>query len=175
MLIDSPAEPIRNYVITALLVRLLTEEERPMVTRTLHKPPLAWPFKVLGWFVVLAVGLAVAAGAAVIGASTYYEMTRTKAGDIEGMIDTKLRAGATADEVVALLDSERIEHGPVLPSSGDDRKLQEMGIPTGTMTVAAFVENDGYSLDLVDVEMRFIFDQELRLVNHVVYEVHHRP
>jgi len=146
-----------------------------MVTRTLHRPPLAWPFKVLGWFVVLAVGSAVAAGAVVIGASTYYEMTRIKAADLEGMIDAKLRAGATADEVIALLDSERIEHGFVLPSSGDDRKLQEMGIPTGTMTVAAFVENDGYSLDLVDIEMRFIFDQELRLVNYVVYEVHHRP
>lgn len=146
-----------------------------MVTRTLHRPPLAWPFKVLGWFVVLAVGLAMASGAAVIGASTYYEMTRTKASDLEAMIGTELRTGATADQVIAFLDSEAIEHGPVMPSRGDDRKLQEIGIPAGTMTVAAYVENGGYSLNLVDVELRFIFDPQLKLVNYVIYEVHHRP
>lgn len=146
-----------------------------MVTRTLHRRPLAWPFKVLGWFVVLVVGLAVAVGAAVIGAGTYYEMTRTKAGDLEGKIEEELPLGATSDQVIGFLDSEGIEHSPVEPSRSDDRKLQEMGIPKGTMIISAMVENDGYSLDLVDVEMRFILDQELKLADYIVYEVRHRP
>lgn len=146
-----------------------------MVTRTLHRKPLAWPFKVLGWFVVLVVGLAVAVGAAVIGAGTYYEMTRTKAGDLEAKIDQGLPLGATADQVTGFLDSEGIAHSPVQPSRGDDRKLQEIGIPKGTMIVSGMIENKGYSLELVDIEMRFIFDQELKLVDYVVYEVHHRP
>lgn len=146
-----------------------------MATRTLHRRPLAWPFRVLGWLVVIVVALAVAVGAAVIGAGTYYEMTRSKAGDLEGKIEEELTIGATADQVIGFLDSEGIEHSPVEPSRGDDRKLQEIGVAKGTMVVSAIVRNGGYSLDLVDVEMRFILDQELKVADYIVYEVHHRP
>ncbi len=146
-----------------------------MATGTLYRRPLPWPFKVLGWLVVLAVVLALAAGATVIGAGTYYELTRTKAGDLEGLIEEELPIGATADQVISFLDAQGIEHSPVEPSRGDDSKLQEIGVPKGTMIVRAIVRNDGYSFELVDVEMRFILDQELRLADYIVWETHHRP
>lgn len=146
-----------------------------MATRTLSRRPLAWPFKMLGWCAVLVLGLAAAVGAAVIGAGTYYEITRTKAGDLERKIEKALPLGTAADQVIGFLDSEGIEHGPVEPSRGDDRKLQEIGIPMGTMVIAAMVENDGYSPDLVDVHMRFILNADLKLVDYLVYETHRRP
>ncbi len=146
-----------------------------MATRTLHRRPLAWPFRLFGWFVVGVLALAVLAGATVIGAGTYYEFNRTKAGDMKAMIEKDLPRGVTADQVIGLLDAEGIEHGPVEPSQADDRKLQEMGVAKGTMVIKAIVRNDGYSLQLVDVEMRFILDAELKLRDYVVYETHRRP
>lgn len=146
-----------------------------MATRTLHRRPLAWPFRMFGWFVVGVLALAVLAGATVIGAGTYYEFNRTKAADMEALIETELPRGVMSEQILAVLDSEGIEHGPVAPFSGDDRKLLEMGVAKGTMIISGSVRNDGYSLDLVDVEMRFILDQELKLADYVVYETHRRP
>ena len=146
-----------------------------MATRTLHRRPLAWPFRMFGWFVVGVLALAVLAGATVIGAGTYYEFNRTKAADMEALIEMELPRGVMSEQILAVLDSEGIEHGPVAPFSGDDSKLLEMGVAKGTMIISGSVRNDGYSLDLVDVEMRFILDPELKLADYVVYETHRRP
>ena len=146
-----------------------------MATRTLHRRPLAWPFRMLGWLVVGVLALAAVTGATVIGAGTYYEFNRTKAADMEAMIEKELPPGVTADQVISVLDSEGIEHGPAGPFSGGDRKLLEMGVAKDTMIISGSVRNDGYSLDLVDVEMRFVFDANFKLQDTVVYETHRRP
>ncbi len=146
-----------------------------MATRTLHRRPLAWPFRMFGWLVVGLLAMGAVTGAAVIGVGSYYEFNRTKAGDVEAKIEKELPRGVTADQVLTFLDSEGIEHGSVEPSRGDDRKLQEMGVAKGTMVISAGVQNDGYSLNLVDVEMRFILDGDLKLRDYIVYETHRRP
>jgi hypothetical protein len=146
-----------------------------MATRTLDRRPIPWPFRMLGWLVLGAVALAMISVAAVIGAGTYYEFTRTKAGDMDGLIEKELPRGVTTEHILADLDSRGIEHGPVEASKADDRKLLDAAVPLGTNVIHAIIRNDGYSLDLVDVHMRFILDEEGKLKDHIVWEVHHRP
>jgi len=142
-----------------------------MTTHALYRGPTPWPFRLLGWLFA-AVALVIVAALLAVGATgAYYEMTRTKAGEIEAMIEEGLPRVATTDQVLRFLDSHSIEHGAVRPSTGEDRGLLEAGVPTGTMTISGVVRNDGYALQLRDVVVWFILDEEGLLEAHLVYEV----
>ena len=142
-----------------------------MTTHALYRRLAPWPFRLLGWLFVVAALLIVAALLAVGGTGAYYEVTRTKAGDIEAMIEEDLSRVATTDQVLFFLDSHDIEHGAVRPSTDEDRRLLEAGVPAGTMTISGIVRNDGYALQLRDVVLWFILDDEGLLEGHLVYEV----
>lgn len=142
-----------------------------MVTRNLARQPLPWQFRLLGWFLFGTVALIVTGGLAAIGVETYYELTRTKAADVEALIEERLPRGASTDQVFSFLDSRGIEHGPVGPADLEDHALQEYGLVAGTMTVEAMVRNDGYSLSLTDIEITFILDERGLLRDYVVREV----
>lgn len=161
-----------------------------MTTRTLPTRPRDLPSRMVNWLigaltaviVLLIIGLA----AAVAGHSIYYEVNRTKAGDVDEMIKKELPAGASTASILSFLDSKGIEHGPPAPAGANDLKVLETGVPRGTMVIPAIVRNEGYSLklgkirmslliDLADVEMRFVLDEAGNLKQHMVYEDHHRP
>ncbi len=149
-----------------------------MSTRTLNGRPLPWPLRLLGWLfrgvLVLLITLATAAVVIMIGATAYYELTRTKAGDLDEMIEAKLPPGASADRIITVLDSEGIEHGAVEPFPGDDNRLLYAGVTKGTPVISAIVRNQGHSLEFVDVQITFILDDNGALKDHEVYEVHRR-
>ena len=143
-----------------------------MVTRTLGRKPLSWPFKLVGWLFVGLLMLAVAAFAAVVGSGMYYGLTRTTTGDVEEMIEQDLVADVSStDRVLAFLDANSIEHGPVEPVDLENQRLWDADPQPGWMSVSGFIGNDGYSLELVDVEMMFVFDAEGTLKDWVVWEV----
>jgi hypothetical protein len=120
--------------------------------------------------VVGAFTLAVVAAAGVIGAGSYYEFTRTSAGDVRGMIEENVPADATTDQVLFFLDSRDIERSPIRPADPSHERLQDVDLPDGATTVSAIIRNDGYSVELVDVEMIFVLDAEGRLAEYIVYE-----
>jgi len=135
-----------------------------------------------GLIVLLVVGL----GIAVAGSSVYYEMNRTKAGDINRTIEMELPAAATTDQVIAFLDSKGIEHGPLEPASASHIDLLETGVPLGTPIISAIIRNDGYGidlgkiqmsllLDLADVQMYFTFDEAGMVRQRMITDDHHRP
>ena len=142
-----------------------------MVTRTLGRKPLSWPFKVIGWLVLGVTILVLVGLAAGAGAGMYYEVTRTTAGDVDGMIEAELRNGSTTNQVVAFLDRHRIEHGAVEPANAADPRLEDVDVPEGASTVSGMIRNDGYSLRLVDVQMTFVLNAEGKLEDWVVWEV----
>jgi hypothetical protein len=150
-----------------------------MATRTYGRRSVAWPLRLLGWvvsitLVVLIMAATVAAFVAV-GATAYYELTRTQADEIESKIQQRLPVGVSSAEVMAFLDSEGIQHGPVEASSGTDLQLLYEGVPKGTTVINGTVINDGYSVELVDVRMAFVLDANGNLERYVVYESHHQP
>lgn len=110
-------------------------------------------------------------GVVVIGSGIYYELTRTKAADVESMIEERLPRGASTDQIFTFLESRSIEHGAVGPADLEDRALQEYGLVAGTMTIDAVVRNDGYSLAHTDIEITFIIDERSLLKDWVVREV----
>jgi len=143
-----------------------------MVTRTLGRKPLSWPFKVVGWLFVGFMLLVVAAFVAVVGSGMYYQLTRTTSGGVEGMIEEDLVADVSStDRVVAFLDSNAIEHGPVEPVDLQNQRLWDADPQPGWMSVSGFIRNDGYALELVDVRMVLMFDAEGTLEDWVVWEV----
>lgn len=143
-----------------------------MVTRTLGRKPLSWPFKLVGWLFLGIMVLGVVAFAAIVGSGMYYELTRTTEGDVEGMIEERMVTGASStDRVIAFLDARSIEHGPVSPVDVADPRLKNADVPEGATTVSAVVRNDGYALELVDVGVMFIFDARGTLADWVVWEV----
>jgi hypothetical protein len=142
-----------------------------VAARNLARTPLPWPFRLLGWFLFGTVALIVIGGVAVIGAESYYELTRTKAADVESMIEERLPRGASAEQVFMFLDSRGIEHDLVAPANLEDRALEEYGLVAGTMTIDAIVPNDGYSLGLVDIRITFILDERGLFKDYVVREV----
>lgn len=143
-----------------------------MVTRTLGRTPLSWPFKVIGWLFLGLMVLIIATFAAVVGTGMYYDLTRTTAGDVEEMIEADLVAGVSStDRVVAFLDANAIEHGPVEPVDLEDQRLWDADPQPGWTSVSGSIPNDGYSLELVDVEVVFLLDETGRLKDYVVYEV----
>ncbi len=142
-----------------------------MATRTLHRRPVPWPFRLLGWLVLSAALLGVLAFAALVGSATYYELTRTKAGDVEGWIAEDLRKGNSTDQVMRFLDERGITHGAVEPSAADDARLRDAEVPPGTLTITGTIRNDGYSLSYKDVVVTFVFNAEQQLEKWFVYEV----
>ena len=124
-----------------------------MVARNLARTPLPWPFRLLGWFLFGTVALIVIGGVAVIGAESYYELTRTKAADVESTIEERLPRGASTEQIFMFLDSRGIEHGPVGPATSRTPALLDYGVMAATMTIEATVRNDGYSLSLRDIEV----------------------
>jgi hypothetical protein len=142
-----------------------------MVARSLARTPLPWPFRLLGWFLLGTVALVIIGGVAVIGAESYYELTRTKPADVEAIIEERLPRGASTDQVFMFLDSRGIEHGPVGPADLEDSALLDYGVVAETMTIEAIVRNDGYSLSLVDIEITFILDERGLFKDYVVRQV----
>ena len=142
-----------------------------MATRNLARGPLGWQFRLLGWLLLGTVALVVIAVVAVIGSGIYYDLTRTKAAEVEGMLDRYLPRASTADQIYTFLDSRGIEHGLVGPSAPGDPALQESDVPAGTMTIGAVVRNDGYSLALVDIAITFVLDERGLLKDYIVREV----
>jgi hypothetical protein len=143
-----------------------------MVTRTLGRKPLSWPFKVIGWSVFGAVLLGLAAFAAFVGTGMYYELTRTTKGDVEGIIEADLVPGvSSADRAVALLDAKAIEHGRVGPVDVLDPQLRDMEVPDGATSVSGVIRNEGYALELVDVRFTIVFNAEGTVHDWVVWEV----
>jgi hypothetical protein len=125
----------------------------------------------LGWLLFGTVALVVIAVVAVIGSGIYYDLTRTKAAEVEDMLDRYLPRASTADQIYTFLDSRGIEHGLVGPADPGDPALQESNVAAGTMTIRAVVRNDGYSLTHKDVEITFILDERGLLKDYVVREM----
>ena len=142
-----------------------------MVTRTLGRAPLSWPFKVVGYLVLAIVVLVLLAGAVVSGAVVYYELTRTTAGDLDGMIEAELHSESSTDQVVRFLDSQGIEHGAVVPVDVGDPRLKDASVPEGATTVSGIIRNDGYALEHVDVRFTMIMEADGTLEDWVVWEV----
>jgi hypothetical protein len=140
-------------------------------TQTLYRRPVSWPFRLLGWLCLTTALLIVLGFAAFVGTSAYYEFTRTTSGDVKGMIERDLAKNATTDQILLFLTTHGIQHGEVQPSTDDDRKLLDAGVPTGTPTITGMIPNDGYALQLKDVVVTFVLDAEGRLDDYVVYEV----
>jgi hypothetical protein len=127
---------------------------------------------VVGWLFLGVMVVGIVGFAAVVGSGMYYEMTRTTAGDVKGMIEEDLVADVSStDRVIAFLDSNAMEHGALTPVDLADPRLRDADVPEGATTVSGIVRNDGYALELVDVRFTFVFDAEGTLVDWVVWEV----
>jgi hypothetical protein len=124
---------------------------------------------------VLLIIMGTGAAAAAIGATAYYELTRTKSSDIEAMIDEQLRTGAPAEKIFAVLDAEGIEHGAVEPFPGGDQDLLYAGVTKDTPIISATVRNEGHTLEYVDLQITFILDETGALKDTVIYEIRHHP
>lgn len=161
-----------------------------MTTRTLDTHAISWSSRLIGWFVatiaVLGLAAVVALAAALAGSGAYYELTRTKGGELDDMIKNDLPIGVTGDHIISVLDAKGIQHGPIEPSHSDDFRLLEAGIPAGTTVISAVSRNDGHTvkfggvqmnlvLDVVNVEMRFVLDGAGNLKDYMVFEVHNHP
>jgi hypothetical protein len=143
-----------------------------MVTRTLGRKPLSWPFKVIGWLVFGVVLVGVLAFIAVVGSGVYYELSRTTSGDVEGMFEADLVPGVSSSErAIAFLDANTLEHGPATPVDLADPRLKDVDVPAGATTVSGIVRNDGYALELTDVRFTLVFDAGRTLVDWMVWEV----
>jgi hypothetical protein len=142
-----------------------------MVTRTLGRAPLAWQFRVLGWCFLGGVAVLLISVVAIIGSGIYYEATRTKAGEVESLIERELPRGAAPEQMFSFLDAQGIEHGPVEQMDPADPALKDFGLPASTRTITAVLRNDGYSLSLVDIEITFVLDDRGLFWDYVVREV----
>ena len=161
-----------------------------MTTRTLDARAGSWSSRIIGWLVatVSVLGLVAVIGivAALAGTGAYYEMTRTKSGELDEMVKTELPIGVAGTHILSVLDGKGIQHGPIEPSRADDFRLLEAGIPAGTTVISAVAPNEGHSvsfggatmnlvLDEVNVEMRFVLDEAGNLKDYLIYEVHSHP
>jgi hypothetical protein len=150
-----------------------------MTTRAYQEPTSPWPIRLLGWLfraiVVVLILLLTGAAVAAVGASLYYELTRTKTDDIDDMIDERLPAGATVERIYAVLDEEGIEHGTVQPFAGDDPQLLYDAVKAGTPIIQAIERNEGYSVELVDLEIVFVLNEAGTLDRALIYEERHQP
>ena len=150
-----------------------------MATRAFDRRSQPWPFRLLGWLfrgiIVLLIMAATAVAVIAASSTAFYELTRTKSGDLDEMIDKRLPAGASVESIYAVLDEEGIEHGTVQPFAGDDFDLLYAGVKKGTPVIIATVRNEGYSLELADVQIAFVLDENGMLAHHVVYERHYQP
>ena len=150
-----------------------------MTTRAYQEPTSPWPIRLLGWLfraiVVVLILLLTGAAVAAVGASIYYELTRTKSDDIDDMIDERLPAGATVERIYTVLDEEGIEHGTVQPFAGDDSQLLYDGVKAGTPIIQAIERNEGYSVELVDLEIVFVLNEAGTLERALIYEERHQP
>jgi hypothetical protein len=150
-----------------------------MTTRAYNPHVSPWPLRLLAWLFrgLLMLTIMAAAGVAVvaIASSAFYELTRTKAGDIEGMIDKKVPVGSSVEHINSVLDQEGFEHTAVQPFPANDLDLLYAGVREGDPVILATVENEGYSLELVDVKVAFVLDENGVLKHAVVYEDHHQP
>jgi len=142
-----------------------------LAARNLARQPLPWPFRLLGWFLFGTVALIVIGGVALIGSGIYYELTRTKAGEVESAIEEWLPRGASTDQIVRFLDSRGIEYDEAGAFNAQDGELLESGVPAGAITISAVLRNDGYTLNQTDIEITFILDERSLLKDYVVREV----
>jgi hypothetical protein len=150
-----------------------------MTSRAYNPPTSPWPLRLLAWLfrALLIVTIMAATGVAVlaIAASAYYELTRTKSGEIDDMIAQRVPEGSSVERINAFLDSEGIEYTAVQPFAGDDQDLLYGGVRKGDQVILATLENDGYSLELVDIKIAFVLDEAGVLKDHVVYERSYQP
>jgi hypothetical protein len=117
------------------------------------------------------VAVIVVGGVAVIGSGIYYELTRTKAGEVESAIEEWLPRGASTDQIVRFLDSRGIEYDQAGAFNPQDGELLESGVPTGAMTINAILRNEGYALTHTDIAITFILDERSLLKDYIVREV----
>jgi hypothetical protein len=117
------------------------------------------------------VALIVVGGVAVIGSGIYYELTRTKASEVESAIEEWLPRGASTDQIVRFLDSRGIEYDEAGAFNAQDGELLESGVPAGAITISAVLRNDGYTLNHTDIAITFILDERSLLKDYVVREV----
>jgi len=141
-----------------------------MTTRTVYEWPTPWPDRLIGWLLTAVAVMVVAAILAVCATGGYYELTRTKDSEVEGMIEAELPERATTDQISRFFEAHGIANGSIRPSAAEDRKLLEAGVPLGTMTISGMVRNDGYAIQLRDVMVWFILDANGLLESHLVYE-----
>jgi hypothetical protein len=142
-----------------------------LATRNLARQPLPWPFRLLGWLLFGTVALIVVGGVAVIGSGIYYELTRTKPGEVESAIEEWLPRGASTDQIVRFLDSRGIEYDQAGAFNHQDGELVESGVPAGAATISAVLRNNGYTLNHTDIAITFILDERNLLKDYVVREV----
>ena len=142
-----------------------------MATRKLARQPLPWPFRLLGWLLFGTLALIVIGGVTLIGSGIYYELTRTKAGEVESAIEEWLPHGASTDQIVRFLDSRAIEHDQARAFNPQDDELIESGAPAGAMTISAVLRNNGYTLNHTDIAITFILDERSLLKDYEVREV----
>jgi hypothetical protein len=110
-----------------------------------------------------------------IGASLHYEVTRTKADEIDKIITQSVPAGSSVEHINAFLAAEGFEHTEVHPFAGNDQDVLYGGIRTGEPVIVATLENPGHTLELVDIKVAFALDETGVLRDHVVYEHHYQP
>lgn len=142
-----------------------------MGTRGMYRGSLAWPFRLIGWFLLALVVLGVIAVIAVVGSGIYYEVSRSKAGEVEDLIDRHVPLASSTDQIFTFLDSQGIEHGQVEAFDPENPALRDYGLTPGTNTISAVIRNDGYSLALVDIEITFILDERGLFKEALVREV----
>jgi hypothetical protein len=142
-----------------------------MTTQAIPKWPTPWPLRLLGWLFGLFALLVVAAFLAIGATGAYYELTRTTDGDVEALIESDLPERATTEQILRFLEANAMVHEGVRASTADDTRLVEAGVAPGTMTITGTLLNDGYALQLRDVEVKFILDAERKLQGYLVYEV----
>ena len=142
-----------------------------MTTQAVYKWPESWPSRIIGWLIALVAFLVLAALLAVCVTAGYYELTRTKSSDVETMISAELPERANTDQIFDFFEAHGMTYGSARPSTSEDQKPANAGVPEGTMTITGTLPNDGYAIRLRDVEVWFILDSEGLLDGYLVYEV----
>jgi len=135
--------------------------------------------RLLGWLfrglLVVTIMATTAVAVIAVASTAFYELTRTTSGDLDAMIGERLPAGSPAEQIYAVLDEEGIEHGTLEPFAGDDMEFLYAGVRKGEPVILATVQNEGYTLELVDVQVAFVLDGNGVLARHVAYERHQQP
>jgi hypothetical protein len=118
-------------------------------------------------------GLVLLALLAVGACTAYWELTATRVGDVERLLDENLPRGSTTEEIVAFLDSRDIPHHEIERCDANLRchELQGAGVVPGTMTFHALIEDTRSQLGCVyRIHIQFILDDRQLLQDYIVWE-----